>query len=55
MPYPHIIKGFLNEKKGNLEDAVANYNKFLRLDPADKDTSIIRIRRDKLLEILNKK
>lgn len=53
--YPYVIKGFITEKNGNAEEAIAYYNKFLRLAPADKDTSVIRIRRDKLIEILNNK
>lgn len=53
MPYPYIIKGFLTENQGNAKGAVAYYNKFLRLEPSDADTTIIRIRRDKLLEIMN--
>jgi len=53
MPYPYIIKGFLTERQGNAEGAVAYYNKFLRLDPSDADTTIIRIRRDRLLKIID--
>ncbi len=55
MPYPYIIKGFITEKQGNTKEAIAYYNKFLRLEPSDADTSIIKVRRDKLLELLNNK
>ncbi len=54
LPYPHLIKGFLEDKSDNALAAVRHYEKFVSLAPDEPETVRIRKRLEDLTAQLRK-
>jgi tetratricopeptide (TPR) repeat protein len=49
LPFPHLVRGLIEDRNGNFEDAIDYYRKFITLGPNEVEVPMIQQRLDSLL------